>query len=78
MSGHIAIWFLATQDCIFSEDEFCEADKIWMQHILSVKDTIWTLGHIVCKIKNYDETKLLNVYKAEPTDHYLIIPSLYT
>jgi len=61
-NGHVVIWYLATQDCIIRGKEFCEAHEIWMQQFLSVKNTIWALGRIVCKIKNYDDTKQLNVY----------------
>ena len=67
MSGHVVIWYLATQDYIIRENEVCEADKIWMQHILSIKNTIWALGHTVCTIKNYDDIKQLNVYKQSRT-----------
>lgn len=66
MSGHVVIWYLAILDCIIRENEVCEADKIWMQRILSVKNTIWALWCIVCTIKNYD-TKQLNVYKQSTT-----------
>ena len=76
--GHIVVWYLATQNCIITENEVWDADKVWMQQMLSVQNIIWTWGLILCTIKNYDDTKQLNVYKkaAEPAVHYVIIPSL--